>query len=520
MYKLFLTLRYLRKGRIAYFAIAAVTLCVAMVLIVMSVMGGFLDMVMDRSRGMLGDIVIDNRNIQGFPLYQEFIDEIRTWPEIAAATPVIYTVGTLHIPSTDQQWMVNVVGIRLDEVYEVNEYKKSLYYETHYPGTTTLAEQTQPLLGLDDENRVVLPEQFREALERSRRDPNTAEDDSAKTELNEWLLRNGFDPIPGVYAINTVDDGEPRPGLIIGRDIVARREKDGTYYRSQAYPRGCMVSVMVVNTEMPGLAEPRRQPFRYADDSRTGIFEIDSRHVYCDFGLLQRLLGMDAAELADGSGTAPPRCSQIQIRTTAGVDAAALTDRLRETYLSLADRPSVNLSPFEHRLVSDTDAVTWQQQQAHVIGPVQKERQLVTILFGIISLVAVVLVMCILYMIALQKTRDIGVIKSIGGSSTGVACIFLCYGAAVGVVGAFMGAVMGYYFVTHINEIQSLLTSINPSWQVWDQSVYSFDRIPSTVRRSEIVQVVVSAIIASMIGSFAAAWRAGSMEPVEALRYE
>ena len=44
MYKLFLTLRYLRKRRIAYFAIAAVTLCVAMVLIVMSVMGGFLDM--------------------------------------------------------------------------------------------------------------------------------------------------------------------------------------------------------------------------------------------------------------------------------------------------------------------------------------------------------------------------------------------------------------------------------------------------------------------------------------------
>ncbi len=61
---------------------------------------------------------------------------------------------------------------------------------------------------------------------------------------------------------------------------------------------------------------------------------------------------------------------------------------------------------------------------------------------------------------------------------------------------------------------------MNPSWQVWDQSVYSFDRIPSTVRTSEIVQVVVSAIIASMIGSFAAAWRAGSMEPVEALRYE
>ncbi len=133
---------------------------------------------------------------------------------------------------------------------------------------------------------------------------------------------------------------------------------------------------------------------------------------------------------------------------------------------------------------------------------------------------AVVLVLCILYMIALQKTRDIGVVKSIGGSSTGVACIFLGYGAAVGAVGATFGAVLGYYVVTYLNEIQALLTRINPNWQVWDQSVYSFDRIPSSVRIEDFVVVVVSAIVSSMMGAFAAAWRAGSMEPVEALRYE
>ena len=119
MYKLFLTLRYLRKGRIAYLAIAAVMLCVAMVLIVTSVMGGFLDTIMTRSRGMLGDIVVDNTRGADMPLYQVFIDEIRKWPEIAAATPVVYTPGVLHFPGTDMQALVNVVGIRLDEVFGV-----------------------------------------------------------------------------------------------------------------------------------------------------------------------------------------------------------------------------------------------------------------------------------------------------------------------------------------------------------------------------------------------------------------
>ena len=49
-------------------------------------------------------------------------------------------------------------------------------------------------------------------------------------------------------------------------------------------------------------------------------------------------------------------------------------------------------------------------------------------MFGIISLVAVVLVFAIFYMMVVQKTKDIGVIKSIGGSSRGVAGIFLLYG--------------------------------------------------------------------------------------------
>ena len=75
MYKLFLTLRYLRKRRIAYFAIAAVILCTAMVLIVMSVMGGFLDQVKIKARGMLGDLIVDNRWYSGFPFYDEFITD-------------------------------------------------------------------------------------------------------------------------------------------------------------------------------------------------------------------------------------------------------------------------------------------------------------------------------------------------------------------------------------------------------------------------------------------------------------
>jgi len=548
VYKLFLTLRYLRKRRIAYFAMAAVTLCVAMVLIVLSVMGGWLEMVKRQARGLLGDIIVDNRDYKGFPLYQEFIDEISTWPEIAKATPVIYTWGLFNFRQTGQTGTVRVVGLRLNDAYEVNAFKSSLFYEKYYPGTTHLGEQRQPVHGIDltASPRIVrdqdgyelsihpplLPEPYQQALRQAgRQQPGgvLADPDSVPSPLNQELERYGLPPVPGWYAMNPEGTepamiGDAWPGLILGRDIVAKRESDGRYDRY--YPRGTLVTVTLWATTAWGQVDPIpiKQPFRYVDDSRTGIYEIDSQHVYCDFELLQKLLQMGLAERVDEQGQAvgiaPARCSQIQIKIAAGADPDALCERLEQLYWSYLDDPRFALDLTERQLIARIDAMTWQQSQAHIIAPVEKERILVTILFFIISLVAVVLILCILYMIVLQKTRDIGIIKAIGGSSTGVASVFVLYGAAVGITGSLLGAVLGVLFVTYINEIQDFLIQLNPAWRVWDLQVYSFDRIPNEVNPLDAIVVVLVAIVASTFGSVAAAWRAGTMHPVEAIRHE
>ena len=556
MYKLFLTLRYLRKRRIAYFAIGAVMLCVAMVLIVLSVMGGWLDMVKQQARGLLGDVIVDNRRYAGFPLYQEFIDEISQWEEIVKATPVIYTWGLFHFRATDQTGTVRVVGLRLKDVYEVNAFKRSLFYEKYYPGTTHLGEQCQPLRGVDltggplraTENdseayefymRSLLPPPYQEALQEARRqhaeqarqrgdDPLLQANDEVEDDLSKLLRKHGRPPMPGYYAPNRESElpalgGDPWPGLILGRDIVAERQSDGKYERY--YARGTLVTVSMLVASARGTVDaPIKQPFRYADDSRTGIYDIDSQHVYCDFNLLQKLRQMDAVPRADGTGTSPARCSQIQIKVADGMspaELAELTDRLEELYVSYLDEDSpYELDFTERQLIGAVRAMTWQESQAHIIGPVEKERVLVTILFGIISLVAVALILCILYMIVLQKTRDIGIVKAIGGSSGGVALIFVIYGAAVGITGAVLGTVLGTLVVHYINDIQDFLISLNPAWRVWDLKVYSFDKIPNQVDRWDAFFVVLFAIAAATIGSVVAAWRAGSMEPVEAIRHE
>ena len=131
-----------------------------------------------------------------------------------------------------------------------------------------------------------------------------------------------------------------------------------------------------------------------------------------------------------------------------------------------------------------------------------------TILFAIISLVAGVLVGCILYMIVNQKTRDIGIIKSVGATSLGIGQIFVAFGAAIGVIGGALGCVLGTVFVWYINDIQDWLAARNKNFQVWNPEVYAFDRIPNHVDPLTVVVIFFAAIVLSMLGSSIAAWRA------------
>ena len=72
MYAPLLANRYLTSRIIPFIAVAAVALCVALVIIVVSVMTGFLDMVRNSGRTLIGDVVV-NYPISGIPYYEELI---------------------------------------------------------------------------------------------------------------------------------------------------------------------------------------------------------------------------------------------------------------------------------------------------------------------------------------------------------------------------------------------------------------------------------------------------------------
>src|SRR5262245_2904028 len=133
VYHALLTNRYLTSRVIPLIAVAAVALCVALVIIVVSVMTGFLNMVKSSGRTLMGDVVV-SYSTSGIPYYQRLIDRIQQLPEAAAATPVVDGVGLLRMPYPEgpdkHVEQIQFWGIEPISFAAVTGYQNSLYWKS------------------------------------------------------------------------------------------------------------------------------------------------------------------------------------------------------------------------------------------------------------------------------------------------------------------------------------------------------------------------------------------------------
>jgi lipoprotein-releasing system permease protein len=162
---------------------------------------------------------------------------------------------------------------------------------------------------------------------------------------------------------------------------------------------------------------------------------------------------------------------------------------------------------------------TWRQRQSQLINMIENQRTLMVIILTVISAVAIVLIFVILYVIVVQKTRDIGVLKAVGASNTGVAGIFLAYGGVIGLIGSAFGVLAGCYVVWNINPIHDWVGRTF-GFTVWNRESYMFEKIPNQVEPPVVVWIVAGAVLAGVFGALLPAVLAARRQPVEALRYE
>jgi lipoprotein-releasing system permease protein len=97
--------------------------------------------------------------------------------------------------------------------------------------------------------------------------------------------------------------------------------------------------------------------------------------------------------------------------------------------------------------------------------------------------------------------------------------VFLITGASIGIVGTLAGLVLGIVFCLNIESIRELTAWLTDT-TLFDPSVYYLTRLPADMNVRETASIVGMALALSVLATLYPSWRASTLDPVEALRYE
>ncbi len=507
MYKLLLCWRYLRTRYIALVSIVSVTLGVATMIVVNSVMAGFTHEMQHRIKGILSDLVIESHSMEGFNDPRLHMDEIRrlAGDKIAGMTPCVVVPAMLSF-RVGGNWVtrqVNLIGIEEATHSDVSDFG---CYLQHPENRRTLSfalrdggydvRDHQGGAGAKDrpQMRAAGWKHRRWRVQREQAFDTPADRKSfagAPTGTNDPFARRGGDASTN-EAAEFDSETHQHAGIVLGMALASFRDQKGSD-RFLALP-GDDVKVTLPSSGTPPKAVS--DTFTIVDFYESKMSEYDSSFVFVPMEKLQQLRGMIDPSTGIGNVTS------IQIKLKNPADGDCVRDRLRAVF-----PPQVY------------GVATWRDKQGPLLSAVAMETAILNVLLFLIIAVAGFGILAIFFMIVVEKTKDIGVLKSLGAPARGVMGIFLAYGFSLGVVGAGTGVIAGVLFVVYINEISDLLGWITGE-PVFNPQIYYFQQIPTMLEPFTVAWVAAGAVLIAIAASALPARRAARLHPVEALRYE
>jgi lipoprotein-releasing system permease protein len=508
VYKLLLCLKYLRTRYLAVVCIVSVMLGVATLIVVNGVMSGFSNKLKDRLHGVLADLLIETDRADGFPetpaQIAARIEASPAGPSVEAMSPTVEVFALLQFTVRDRNGQkvpitkhVRLIGVDPERHAKVGQFAE--YLVRQKDSRSPSFELTPDALRQFDINRRM--EAWDDPFAPIGQPVAAPPAGKPQPQPGDFLKTPPPAPPSGSPAIvpppELPNEAPPRmPGVILGYSLAHYRYKDpetGEAREVEVLKPGDDVLLATVGA---GGMKPVFGSFIVCDFFKSEMSEYDGSFVYVPLDDLQRLRGMDH------------RVNSIQIK---------LKDNLANDSKLVHDK----LIPDIQKVFGTGEAQvrSWQMHQGPLLAAIDIERGILNLLLFMIVGVAGFSVLAIFTMIVSEKIRDIGVLKSLGASNRGVMGIFLSYGLLLGLIGCGLGTAAGLAITEYINEIEAFLTRLTGQ-QIFDRSVYYFDRIPTNIEPLSILLINFGAVGTAVVFSILPAWRAARLHPVRALRFE
>ncbi len=161
----------------------------------------------------------------------------------------------------------------------------------------------------------------------------------------------------------------------------------------------------------------------------------------------------------------------------------------------------------------------WRARNETFFTVLEVERNVMFIILSLIVLVAALNIISGLMMLVKDKGRDVAILRTMGATRGAMMRVFLITGASIGIVGTLAGLVLGVVFCLNIEAIRELAAWLTDT-TLFDPNVYYLTRLPADMDIRETASIVGMALLLSVLATLYPSWRASTLDPVEALRYE
>ncbi len=266
-------------------------------------------------------------------------------------------------------------------------------------------------------------------------------------------------------------EGRKLPGIVLGRYLA-----DGLL----AMGIGDIVSVWSMPKEGGFFTQPRIMQFYVAGLVEFGYYEYDKVFAYVSIEDAQKLFGMDGVTWIE---------IKLNDYEKAGEVGNAIAEQLGYPYVALS----------------------WFEMHRSLFSWMEIEKWGAFVILSLIIMVAAFNIISSLVMVVMDKTREIGILKSMGATSASIMKIFLFEGLLVGIIGTVLGCAIGYGVAWL--QLEYHLISL-PS------DVYLIDALPVKLRLLDFISIGSISMALSLVASVYPAYKASRLIPVEAIRYE
>ena len=291
-------------------------------------------------------------------------------------------------------------------------------------------------------------------------------------DIQRYLREGTLAGLKKAHPLQVGDRTVYLPGVILG---VRLANQLGVFYGSPVQvvsPLGSPTAIGVI---------PKVRRFLVVGLFNSGMNEIDSTLAFMSLADAQKFFEMGDA------------VSNIEIRVTEVDKARVIAEKIQK------------------ELGFPYLAEDWTRLWPNLFSALRLEKTVYFLVLLLMVLIGAFNIISTLIMVVMEKRKDIAILQSMGATRDSIRKIFLIKGCVIGVVGTFLGVVLGYFICILIERYEFIELP---------KDVFLISTVPVRIYLGNFLLVTFVSLFVCLLASIYPARQAAKLDPVEIIRYE